>query len=30
MFAVARAVFSGQVWAAGLMRILVRWSRAQL
>jgi hypothetical protein len=30
MFAVARAIFSGQVRAAGLLRILVRWSRAQL
>jgi hypothetical protein len=30
MFAAARAVFCGQVQAAGLLRMLVRWSRAQL
>ena len=30
LFAVARAIFSGQLRSAGLMRILVRWSRAQL
>ena len=30
MFAVARAVCSGQVRAAGLLRFLVRWSRAQV
>jgi hypothetical protein len=30
MFAAARAVFCGQVQAAGFLRLLVRWSRAQL
>jgi hypothetical protein len=30
LFTVVRAIFSGQVWASGLFRILVRWSRAQL
>jgi hypothetical protein len=30
MFAVARAVFSGQVRATGLLRLFVRWSRAQV
>jgi hypothetical protein len=28
--ATARAVLSGQMRAAGLLRILARWSRAQL
>jgi hypothetical protein len=30
MFAVAGSVFSGQVRAVGLLRLLVRWSRAQV